>query len=307
MLLLDYLNAFSDEQSCQDYFHQVRVKTGVICKKCQSTKHYWLAKRGVFECSTCKFRTTLKSGTVMENSRLPFKTWFLIFFLMTNTKKGLSACELQRQIGHKRYTTVWHIMLRIRKKMGERDAIYQLKDMVEYDDAYFEKATKSSVKKNLKRGKGSQRQACVAVMAESIPLTNITDNNKESRFCGYFKMKVVENGTAQSVEQVVSESIHNKSIVFSDKSTSYVNISQYVEAHLKIKSTPEAVEKELKWVHIAISNAKRNLLGIYHKISGKYLQNYLDEFIYKLNRRNFKSLFDRLLVAISVNYLQTTV
>lgn len=305
MVLLDYLNKFSDEKSCRDYFLDVRVKTGVICKKCQSVKHYWLEKRGVFECSICSFRTSLKSGTVMENSRLPFRTWFLIFFLMTNRKKSISACELQRQIGHKRYTTIWNIMLRIRIKMGERDAIYQLKDMVEYDDAYFEQATKKSIKTNLKRGKGSQRQVSVAVIAESIPLTDIK-TGKESRFCGYFKMKVVPDGKTESVEKVVKESIHNKCIVFSDKSTSYVNISDYVEAHLQVKSTPEAVEKVLKWVHIAISNAKRNLLGIYHKINGKYLQYYLDEFVYKLNRRNFNSLFDRLLVAVSVNYLQTT-
>jgi hypothetical protein len=153
MNLLNYIEHFSDEQSCRNYFKQVRIKAGIICKKCDSTKHYWLENRGVFECSKCRFRTTLKSGTVMENSRLPFKTWFFIFFLMTNTKKGLSACELQRQIGHKRYTTVWDIMLRIRKKMGQRDAIYQLKDMVEYDDAYFEKATNSSQKQRLKEEK----------------------------------------------------------------------------------------------------------------------------------------------------------
>lgn len=226
---------------------------------------------------------------------------------MTYTKKGRSACELQGQLGHKRYTTVWDIMLQIRKKMGERDSIYKLKDMVEYDDDYFEKATKSSIKKNLKRGKGSQRQTSVAVMAESILLINITDTDVESRFCGYFKMKVVEAGTATSVEEVVRESINNMSIVFSDKSTSYVNISQYVEARFQVKSTPQALKKELKWVHIASSNTKRTLLGIYHKISGKYLQNHLDEFVYKFNRRHFKSLFDRLLVAVSGNYLQTTV
>ena len=170
MNIATYFKQFSDEQSCRNYFKEVRIKQGVVCKRCQSQKHYWLIGKELFECSNCGFRTSLKSGTVMENSRLSFQTWFLIFFLMTNTKKGLSACELQRQIGHKRYATIWAIMQRIRDKMGERDAKYQLKDMVEYDEAYFEKATSKSQKKHLKRGKGSQRQACVAVAAESIPL-----------------------------------------------------------------------------------------------------------------------------------------
>ncbi|MFN8134987.1 MAG: transposase, partial [Bacteroidales bacterium] len=65
----------------------------------------------------------------------------------------------------------------------------------------------------------------------------------------------------------------------------------------------ETTTKTLPWVHIAISNAKRTLLGIYHKIKGKYLQLYLDEFCYKLNRRYFgERLFDRLTIAMTDNY-----
>ena len=296
MTILDYMTHFSNEESCKDYFYRTRLKQGVIRKKCKNTKHYWLSKRCQFECSKCKFKTTLRSGTVMENSRLSFQTWFLIFFLMTNTKKGLSAREMQRQIGHKRYTTVWAIMHRIREKMGERDQKYLLKDMIEFDEAHFEKAVPKSIKNNLKRGKGSQRQANVMVIAESFPLEN--KEGKQSRFCGYFKMKVIPNGKATTIDQTLQQSIKEKSIVFSDKSTSYVNISDYVEVHITQKSSPQTTDETLQWVHIAISNAKRTLLGIYHKISGKYLQNYLDEFIYKLNRRYFSSVFDRLLIAV---------
>lgn len=69
------------------------------------------------------------------------------------------------------------------------------------------------------------------------------------------------------------------------------------------KSTQETAKKYLKWVHIAISNAKRNLLGIYHKVKGKYLQLYLDEFYYKLNRQYFReNLFDRLVLAVATSY-----
>lgn len=63
------------------------------------------------------------------------------------------------------------------------------------------------------------------------------------------------------------------------------------------KSTPEVTKETLKWVHIAISNAKRNFLGVYHKIKGENLQRYLNEFVYKLNRRYFNSVFERLLAA----------
>jgi len=296
MNTIGFTRQFSDERSCKIYFAELSKEQGVICKKCGITHHYWLASKWQFQCAECDFRTTLKSGTVMENSRLSFHKWFWIFYLMTHTKKGLSACELQRQVGHRRYATIWSIMHRIRKKMGDRDRGYQLKGMVEFDEAYFEKAVSKTIKSSLKRGKGSQRQQNVAVLAESFPLED--DHGNRDRYCGFFKMEVLQNGKAESIDQAIKESIDKQTIVFSDKSTSYVNISDYIDAHINEKSSNQTNQTMLKWVHIAISNAKRTLLGIYHKISGLYLQNYLDEFVYKLNRRYCKNLFERLLIAV---------
>ncbi|SIT95677.1 ISXO2-like transposase domain-containing protein, partial [Epilithonimonas bovis DSM 19482] len=100
------------------------------------------------------------------------------------------------------------------------------------------------------------------------------------------------------INETIKESIDNQSIVFTDKSTSYVDISDFVELHITEKSDKETTNETLKWVHITISNAKRNLLGNYHKIKRKYLQLYLNEFIYKLNRRYFgDKLFERLIIA----------
>jgi hypothetical protein len=77
-----------------------------------------------------------------------------------------------------------------------------------------------------------------------------------------------------------------------------VDISDLVELHVTEKSDAKITKETLKWVHIAISNAKRTLLGNYHKIKRKYLQLYLNEFIYKLDRRHFgEKLFDRLVIA----------
>jgi len=121
MKILEFVSKFSDEQSCKEYFRDIRMKEVIVCKKCGCRKHYWLISKCQFQCSQCNFRTTLKSGTVMENSRLPFRTWFLVMLFMTTTKKGISACELQRQIDHKRYMTIWSVIHRIRTVMGKRD------------------------------------------------------------------------------------------------------------------------------------------------------------------------------------------
>ena len=139
-------------------------------------------------------------------------------------------------------------------------------------------------------------------MAESTPLEDL-ETGKKQRQCRYFKMKVLSDHTAETINETIAESFEETSIIFSDKSTSYVEISNFVEVHLAEKSDKNTTKTTLKWVHIAISNAKRTLLGTFHKIKGKYLQNYLNEFCYKLNRRYFKDrVFDRLTIAMATSY-----
>jgi transposase-like protein len=305
MKISEFITKFSNEKTCKEYYRDLRMREGVVCKKCGCKKHYWLQGKWQFQCSSCGFRTTLKSGTVMENSRLSFQKWFLIMMLMTGTKKGVSACEMQRQVGHKHYKTIWSIMHRLRDVMGKRDDLYQLTDMVEFDEGHFPVETAQKVRNDLKRGKGSQRQRNVAVMAESVYLEDV-ETGKISKHCRYFKMKVLEDHKSNSAEEAVKSSLDSQTIVFSDKSTSYFNFSEHVDVHMMEKSSKETTVTTLRWVHIAISNAKRNFLGVYHKIKGKYLQNYLNEFVYKLNRRYFKSIFTRLLVASVFPYWHTS-
>ena len=300
MTILEFMEQFPTEKSCREDFRIKREKEGVCCKKCTNKKLYWLKNKEQWQCSSCSFRTTLRSGSMMENSNLPFRTWYLAMAFMTFSKKGISAKELQRQLKHSRYNTVWSLMHRIRMAMGNRDNLYTLEGMVEFDEAYFITATPDGVK--LKRGKGSQRTQNVAVMAESTPLEDI-ETGVKSKQCRYFKMKVLESHKSDDIQDAVEESIDEKSIVFTDKATTYVDIAELVETHIREKSSTEVTKTTLKWVHIAISNAKRTLLGVYHNIKGKYLQLYLDEFCYKLNRRYFgDKLFDRLTLAVAKNY-----
>ena len=134
-------------------------------------------------------------------------------------------------------------------------------------------------------------------MAESTVLEDL-ETGKVDRHCRYFKAKVLEDYQAQGTDDTFKSSIDDDhTIVFTDRSTSYVNIADYVELHISEKSDEQTTKETLKWVHITISNAKRNFVGTYHKIKKKYLQIYLNEFIYKLNRRYFgERLFDRLVI-----------
>lgn len=222
MKILRFMEEFPTEESCKLHFKVQREHEGVICKKCGCSHHYWLSAKWQWQCSACEFRTTLRSGTIMEGSKVPFHTWYMAMAFMTFSKKTISAAELQRQLDHPKYDTVWRLMHKIRDVMGKRDALYRLEGMIEFDEGYFEKATSENVK--LKRGRGSQRQMNVAVMAESTPLEDL-DTGKKSNQCRYFKMKVLQDHKAENINNTVEESFDEKSIVFSDKSTSYVDIA----------------------------------------------------------------------------------
>ena len=105
---------------------------------------------------------------------------------------------------------------------------------------------------------------------------------------------ILEDYKADGTDKIFENSIdQEQTIAFTDKSTSYVNIADYVERHMS-----EKTNETLKWLHIAISNAKRNFVGNYRKIKKKHLQLYLNEFVYKLNRRYFgERIFERLVIA----------
>ena len=305
MNIIEFITHFPDEESCEIYLKGHRETTGIYCKTCSGfSKQYWFSASKFFECSKCRRRTSLKAGTVMESSNLSLYTWFTALLLMSATKKGFSCLEFQRQLGLKRYETAFNLMHKIRTVMGKRDDLYLLKGMVEYDEAYVEKATKRMVQDRLKRGKGSQKQAIVAVASESTPL-EVPLSGKKGRHCGFFKLKVLGDVTRESVEGFVKESIDPKSVLFTDKNPAYVNLEKMVENHIKVKSSYESANGDLNWVRTAISNLKRNLLGIYHMVSEKHLQSYLNEFTYKLNRRYFgDKLFDRLFIASVYPYVQ---
>jgi hypothetical protein len=172
---------------------------------------------------------------MMENYKLPIRKWYLAMAFMSFSKKGISATELQRQLGHSRYETVWVMMHKIREAMGKRDDLYGLTGMVEFDEAYFETETSEKDKQNLKRGKGSQRQQNVAVAAESVPLEDV-ETGKKVKQCRYFKMKVLDGHSSDEVNEFIEKNIAEESIVFSDKSTSYFDIADYVEVHVSEKS-----------------------------------------------------------------------
>lgn len=302
MTLINFIESFPDEESCKLKFKEYRDHVGVVCSKCGGKNHYWKKDKEQYECKLCKTRTTLKSGTVMHKSKLPFRYWFIAMHLLTSTKKSFSAKEIQRQLGHKRYHPIWHMVHKLREAMGKRDDEYILAGRIELDEGYFSTETPLSEKdKPLKRGRGSQKKTKVLVMAES-EMVDSPKKGQKPRRVGYLKMKVIEDLRSETIDNLVESLASNATEVDTDDSTSYVNLKKYIPRHNAQVLPKEKVGEVLPWVHIAISNAKRQLINTFHDIKPEFLQKYLDEFCYKFNRRYYgEALFNRLLVA-SVSY-----
>jgi hypothetical protein len=243
----------------------------------------------------------------MHGSQLPFRYWFIAFHLLTSTfrqgsmtaKKSFSAKELQRQLGHKYYEPVWALLHKLRSAMGKRDARYALSGIIELDEGFFsteiEKDRKDEV---LKRGRGSQKKSKVLVMAESVPVNGDERSDGKGRRVNHIKMFVIDDLKAKTIDEKVSGNVKATAIIDSDNSTSYTNLKKLVTEHRPKVIPKEEVGKVLPWVHIAISNAKRMILSVFHDVKPEYLQSYLNEYCYKFNRRYFgEGQFDRLLVA----------
>lgn len=114
MNIFSFSAHFESEESCKNHFKEERDKVGVVCKRCSHTDHYWIKSRWSYECKKCRSRTSLRSGTIMQSSNLPFLIWYKTMFLLSATKKGFSSKEIQRQLCLKRYEPVWAMVHKLR-------------------------------------------------------------------------------------------------------------------------------------------------------------------------------------------------
>jgi transposase-like protein len=238
----------------------------------------------------------------MQSSKLPYQYWFIAMHLLTATKKSFSAKEIQRQLKHKRYEPIWLMMHKIRSVMGLRDDEYQLSKSIEIDEGFFETVNRDLPKDEVnKRGRGSQKQTTVLVMIQSEENTENKNKNRPDKKVGYLKMKVLHNLKSATINQKIEQGVALNTAVVTDNYSSYKKVSSTI-SHTAHKVDKTNVNKVLPWVHTAISNAKRLLLDVHHRIDDDFLQNYLNEFCYKFNRRYFEDKTMERLIIAGVNH-----
>lgn len=241
-----FIQTFPSEESCRIHLKQHREEHGITCKKCQSTEHFWIQSKWQWQCRKCLFRTTLKSGTAMENSKLPIRKWYLCIGLMSSIKKGVSAKEMQRQLNHTRYRTIWELMHRIRKSIGRQESALrmQIEQLLTLENAWMLKKINCpnhllsfELKRNHKTCIPGDQPGEFLVKHEFVP------------------------GGAKGIRAL---------------NNFYTPIS--------IARNKSGFQKQ-KWFSILKSNMNRLIIGIHHRVSIAFLQNYLDDFCFRLNHR----------------------
>lgn len=132
-------DAYQNEEFAVEAFKIFRVKTGITCKKCNCTQHYWLKPKHQFQCKACRFRTTLRSGTVLEGSKLPIHYFFISLQLLLKKGNSLTVDELQGYTHHKYYEPIWELLRKLKSYVKENEQNNELIIFLEIANEYFDK------------------------------------------------------------------------------------------------------------------------------------------------------------------------
>lgn len=304
----EFFERFPDESACIMHMRREREAKGVTCQKCDSLRLSWLSTVHRWECMDCRTKTTIRSGTVMMHSKLPIQTWFYCMYLMSSTVKPISAKDMQERLGIKRYEPVWYMMQKIRIGMSKVNNHVKLEGTVEFDDGFFRanKLEKDPDQQLFNSGRGNERRQPVLVAVESVKRRKKKTRKdlKQNTRAGFIRMKHLPDYEGKTYSKLAQKLLNKSAVVISDANPSYNGIKDHVANHMATKFAPKESIHAMPWVHIAISNAKRTFLGIYHLISDTWLQTYIDEFCYKFNQRyNRDAAVYKLFRAVSTNRL----
>lgn len=283
---LDLLRVYNSEEKCIKLFKFWRDNNGVKCKRCSGTQHLWLSTRKRYRCKNCKWETTLRSGTALECSKLPYRYWVYAAILMSYGKKPISAKELQGLLGHKYYLPVWTLLQKLRVSMGLMSEMAGMAKIVRQGVAVMPALCQTAAGKDGRTIHAGVKGVKVCLDAIDAPDMLRSDFSPLAHRFSQIRM------------HAACCSLHSPTRRFTKLGKS---LPDEPAANHQVADIEDAfnadVSGKLSWIQIMAFNARRNFLGIYHNISEKYFQNYLAEFCFLTNRRylgqeKFKSLLE---------------
>jgi transposase-like protein len=278
-----FVARFGTDEQCREHLFKARWPEGFRCRACGHDDAYVLARRNIYECAACGQQHSLLTGTIFEQTKTDLAKWFLAIYLVTSSKGGISAMELQRQMGFGSYQTAWSWLHKIRKAMVRPDR-KPLTERVEADEAYLGAA------KPGRAGRGAVGKAVVAGAVES------GRGKARGRRLGRLRLKAVPDASAASLAGFLSQNLAKPASVVTDGWPAYAGLGAagYTHEPVNLSRSWGDAALRLPGIHLVFGLAKRWLLGTHHgAVSGKHLQAYLDEYVFRFNRRTARSISHR--------------
>lgn len=276
--LQDAIIYYSNEERCVDFLANIKWSGAErCCIKCGSTNIVGMRTRPTFLCreKECKKQFSIKTGTVMENSKLPITKWVPAIWLIVNNKNGISSYELSRGIGVKQQTA-WFMLHRIRESVSNQ-SLSKLSGTVEVDETGV-----GGLAKNMHKSRRDKLRGKKNVVNNQVSVIGLLERNGEVR------AKVVEQRTKATLVPEIVKHVDPNAILYTDSAKYYHKLSELFENHAMIDHLAKEYVRDNVWTN-GIENfwtlLKRTVKGTYIKISPKHLNSYVIEQAFRYNTR----------------------
>ena len=259
-----------------------------MCPSCGTRKGWPLKRRrATWECAGCGHQTSVMAGTMMHASHLPLRTWFLAAHIMTSHSNGMSALQLQAQLGLGSYKTAWLLLHKLRRAMVNPVRIPDrnpLESLVEIDETEMPFRSRHDPGDQPKGGRSPVGKMFMVGAVELSP------DGQPRRI----RMEPIPDGSSKTLHGFIGRAVEPGAHIITDGWLGYENPPANTR-EAKVVTGARAHEI-LRWVHRVFSNLKRWAKGVFHGLRKRHLQRYLDEFVFRWNRRrHMHSAFDTLL------------
>ena len=272
--LLTLIDDYSSDAKCRELLERLRWPNGVACLRCGSLSISEVCNRDQFDCDTCRYQFSVTAGTIMHDSHLPLRKWFLAIYLMCESKKGISALQLKRTLGVA-YKTAWYLCHRIREAMGN-DPFEgpTLLGIVEVDETLVGGRT---------RGKGRAYKGNKTWVAGAIQRD------------GGVRLERIPDVKRKTLHAFVARTVRDEAeAIYTDELASYLGIEDNNTRHETVNHSIEqwAIgDIHTNTIEGVWSLFKRSIVGAFHKVSTKHLDRYLDELEWRFTNRDNDHIF----------------
>ena len=263
--IADFNKQFPDENACLEWLKTYRYPSGIFCKVCgKATNHSKLSKKPIYSCNRCGTHVHPRVDTIFERSRTPLTSWFYAIFLMSATRCGISAKQLERELGVS-YKTAWRMFKEIRTLY--QDLPNSMSGEIEVDETYI------GGRKPGKRGRGAAGKSIVFGLAQRK---------------GNVSATVTPDIKGNTLYPIIKEHVIPNSMVYTDEYRIYNKLKKHGYNHKRVHHASKvwvSGDAHTNNIEGFWSVLKRGISGVYHAVSQKYLQCYVDEYMFRYNHR----------------------